>query len=65
MTLRDVETGISKLPPKQLAVFRAWFYKFEGRVWDRRFEQDVKGGKLDRAAERAVEDYKKGRCKPL
>ncbi len=65
MTIREIESLISKLPPKQLAAFRAWFYKFEASAWDKQFEQDAKAGRLDKAAEKAVEDYKKGRCKPL
>lgn len=65
MTIRDLETAVSKLPPKKLAAFRAWFYKFENRAWDKQFEQDAKSGKLDKIAEKANEDYKAGRCRPL
>ena len=65
MTIRDLESAISKLPPKKLAAFRSWFYKFENRAWDKQFDQDVKAGKLDKLAENAVEDYKKGRYRPL
>ena len=65
MTIRDIEALISKLPPKQLAAFRTWFHRFDARTWDRQFEQDVKTGKLDIVAEKAIEDYKKGRCEEL
>ncbi len=65
MTIRDLESAIAKLPPRKLAAFRVWFYKYEARVWDKQFAQDVKAGKLDQVAEKAVEDYKKGRCQSL
>ena len=65
MTIRDIETAIAKLPPQKLAAFRAWFYKFENSAWDKQFNQDVKAGKLDKLAESAIEDYEKGRYRPL
>ncbi|MBI3314111.1 MAG: hypothetical protein HYZ83_07745 [Candidatus Omnitrophica bacterium] len=65
MTIKDIEKVITNLPPKQLTAFRAWFYKFENSAWDKQFEQDVKKGRLDKIAEGAIEDYKKGHCREL
>ena len=65
MTIRDIEKAIAKLPSKKLTAFRAWFYKFEAHAWDKQFESDVNTGKVDRVAEKAIEDYKKGRCREL
>lgn len=65
MTIRHIEQVIAKLPLKQLAVFRAWFHKFDARIWDQQFEKDVKEGKLDPIADKAIEDFKKGRCREL
>lgn len=65
MTIKDIENAISKLPPTKLKTFRAWFYKFENRIWDKKFEQDVKKGKIDTLGEEAVRAFKKGHCKEL
>lgn len=65
MSIRDIERAVTKLPAKKLAAFRTWFYKFEARTWDKQFETDVKAGKLDGLANKAVEDFKKGHCRPL
>ena len=65
MTIKNIEELIAKLPPRQLAAFRAWFYKFDARTWDKQFEEDANTGKLDIVSEKAIEDYKKGRCREL
>lgn len=65
MTIKDIEKAVTRLPAKKLASFRAWFYKFENRMWDKQFNQDVKSGKFDRVAEEAARDYKSGRCREL
>lgn len=52
MTIKDIEKAVTKLPAKKLAAFRAWFFKFENRAWDKQFERDVKAGKLDRVAKK-------------
>jgi hypothetical protein len=44
---------------------RDWFYKFDNEVWDKQFESDVKAGKLDKLAEKAISDYDAGKCKEL
>ena len=63
--IRDLEKAISDLSPKDLAEFRAWFVKFDAQRWDKQFELDASSGKLDILAEKAVKEYKKGKCKEL
>lgn len=63
--ISDLEKAVSDLPPKGLAEFRHWFTKFDAAKWDRQFEEDVRTGKLDKMALKAISDYKKGRCKDL
>ncbi len=65
MTIRDIEQAIVKLSPKKLIVFRSWFHNFDARVWDKQFEKDVSAGKLDAIADKALEDFRKDRCKEL
>ncbi len=34
-------------------------------AWDKQIEEDIKAGRLDHLAERALEDLRAGRCKDL
>ena len=63
--VRDLEKAVSNLPPEGLARFRVWFQKFDAARWDAQFEHDAKSGKLDRLAEKAKGDLKKGKYKAL
>ena len=62
MTIEDLEKAVSSLPPDQLARFRAWFEAFDAARFDKKIERDAKAGKLDRSAEAALGDFRKGRA---
>ena len=64
-TVLELEKAVSGLASDQLAKFRAWFEKFDSATWDSQFEDDAKSGKLDKIAEQAIDDFKKGKCKEL
>ncbi len=63
--LEEIEQKIRKLPPEQLAKFRAWFAEFDHLMWDRQIEADSKAGKLDKLAAEALADYKAGKARPI
>jgi hypothetical protein len=65
MTIEDLEKEVAKLSPDQLARFRAWFEAFDAARFDEKIERDAKSGKLDKFAERAMDDYRKGRAREL
>jgi hypothetical protein len=65
MTVEDLEKAVSKLPPDDLARFRAWFEEFEATRFDRKIERDATSGRLDRLAEQALADYRQGRAREL
>jgi hypothetical protein len=65
MTIEDLEKAVAKLPPDQLARFRAWFETFDAVRFDEKIERDAKSGKLDKFAERAMDDYRKGHAREL
>jgi hypothetical protein len=65
MTVKEIEKAIEKLSEDHLSVLREWFYKFDNEVWDKQFEGGVKAGKLVRLAEKAISDYRAGKCKEL
>ena len=65
MAMKDIEKVIAKLPRRKLAAFRAWFFKFDARSWDKQFKEDAQAGKLDALANEAIDDFRKGKCREL
>jgi hypothetical protein len=65
MTIEDLENAVSNLPPDQLAKFRDWFDAFDGARFDQKIERDARAGKLDRLAEQALAELRKGRTREL
>jgi GTP-sensing pleiotropic transcriptional regulator CodY len=63
--MKEIQSAISKLSKSDLSAFRAWFDEFDAKVWDKKIEEDVASGKLDKVAEQAIADYKAGKCKEL
>ncbi len=65
MSVEELESLVSGLPPAELARFSQWFEEFVAAQWDRQIEQDLKAGRLDDALKRADDHYEAGRCTPL
>jgi hypothetical protein len=60
-TIEDIAKAVTKLSPKQLAKFRAWFEEYQERLFDEQIERDAKSGKLDKLIVKARENQKAGR----
>ena len=65
MTIEDLENAVAKLPPDELARLRAWFEAFDAARFDGKIERDAKAGKLDRLADRTIDDLRKGRARTI
>lgn len=65
MSLKELETAVTRLPEADLAAFARWFEEYLADAWDRRIEADVAAGRLDEAGRRADADFEAGRCGPL
>ena len=63
--VENIETQIQELSPEELAKLREWLAEFDAEAWDRQFEADVKAGKLDALAERALREHLAGRSTKL
>ena len=63
--IENIERQVQALSPKELAQFRAWFLEFDWVAWDRQIERDVRDGKLDGLAEKALRDHAAGKTTPL
>jgi hypothetical protein len=63
--VEQLEQQIQSLSAQELAEFRDWFREFDWVVWDRELERDAASGKLDRLAEKALQDYASGKTTSL
>ena len=65
MSITEIEQAITQLSPKELSRLRAWFEEFDAQEWDKQIEREAKAGKLDKIAERALNDYRAGKAREL
>ena len=63
--IENLEEQIRALSPEEFARFREWFAQFDAEAWDRQLEADVKAGKLDKLAERALRGHAAGQSTEL
>ena len=63
--VENIKDQVRELSSEELSTFREWFAEFDAGLWDRQFETDVKTGKLDSFAERALRDHAAGRSTEL
>ena len=61
----EIKEAVSKLAPRELALFRAWLEAFEEARFDQKIERDAKTGKLDELAEQALVDFRQGRAREI
>ena len=59
--VEQIEAHVKELSPEELSAFREWYAGFDAEIWDRQFESDVRTGKLDSLAERALREHASGR----
>lgn len=65
MSLDDLKSAVTTLPPGDLQRFSEWLEEYLADRWDDRIEADILAGRLDKAGQRAIDDYEQGRCTPL
>lgn len=65
MSLQELESAVTNLPPEQLAKFASWFDEYRADLWDQQIEKDIKAGRLDELGQQADADFEAGNCKPL
>ena len=65
MTVEELEKAVARLRPDEFAKFRAWFEEFDAARFDEKLERDMTNGRLDRLADHAVSEFRKGRAREL
>ena len=63
--VESIEKQIENLSPEELAAFRTWYAAFDAETWDRQFTADVKAGKLDALADKALGAHTSGQSTKL
>jgi hypothetical protein len=60
MTTEDIENAVEKLPPRELARFRAWFEAFDASQFDAATERDANKRRLDGFSEEESAEHRSG-----
>jgi hypothetical protein len=63
--VEQLEQKVLNLSPEDLTKFRAWVFEFDARVWDQQIEADIKAGKLDKLAAKALTEFEQGKSLEL
>ena len=64
-TLQEIEHAISALTQEEVEELCLWLGHHYPQPIDTRIESDLAAGRLDNAIQRALDDEKNGRTKPL
>ncbi len=64
-TVKDIELAIETLTAREVTELYAWLDEHCPQPIDARLSSDLSAGRLDTATDRALEDEKNGRIRPL
>ena len=64
-TLQEVERAIGTLTPQEVQELYVWLEQHFPQPMDARLPSDLSAGSLDTAIQRALDDEKNGRLRPL
>ena len=63
--LEMITQAITELPPEEIEQIRAWLNERAEAAWDMQIEADIRAGRLDELADRALREHREGRTRPL
>ncbi|HEY2412659.1 MAG TPA: hypothetical protein VGI40_10475 [Pirellulaceae bacterium] len=64
-TVEEITAAIRQLPKDDVARVQEWLQDFAERLWDEQIERDEKAGRLDALIDKALEEHRAGRTRPL
>jgi hypothetical protein len=64
-TVEEITAAIARLPADQVSRVRAWLADYAERQWDEQIERDERDGRLNALINRALEEHRAGRTRPL
>lgn len=65
LDVQQIEKAITQLAPKELAELVSWLEDYHAQVWDKRIEEDLEAGRLDKVLAEVEEEYAAGLAKSL
>jgi hypothetical protein len=65
MSVDEIEKALPKLSSQERARLLKLLEEMDADDWDRQIEEDAKSGKLDKLAQKALEDVKADRFRKL
>ena len=65
MSVKEIETAIAQLPPKDLVELTSWFADHHHRAWDKQIEDDLEAGRLDALLAEVERECEAGMARPL
>jgi hypothetical protein len=63
--IETVQLAIQDLSPEERTALRAWLDELEEQLFDEKLERDIKAGKFDDMADKALADHIAGRTRRL
>lgn len=63
--LKQIEKSVLELSPEELKAFSEWFETVMEKTFDEAIERDVRSGKLDALADKAILELRSGRTRAL
>ena len=64
-TIKEIERAIGALTPREIEELYPWLEQHCPPHIDTRVQSDLEAGRLDTAIQRALDDQKNGRVRPL
>jgi hypothetical protein len=64
-TVEEITAAIAQLPADEVDRIRAWLADYAERQWDEQIERDERAGRLDALIDRALEEHRAERTRPL
>jgi hypothetical protein len=64
-SVEEITAAIEQLSTEDVARVRAWLAEFAERLWDEEIERDERAGRLDALIDKALEEHRAGRTRPL
>lgn len=64
-TVEEITAAIEQLSAEDVARIQAWLREFSERLWDEQIERDEGAGRLDAMIDKALEEHRAGRTRPL
>ena len=65
LDIKQIEVAITQLPPQELAELVSWLEDYHAQVWDKRIEEDLEAGRLDKVLAEVEEEYEADLTEPL